>query len=119
MEKYLLRSSFDVDNLLPESVQWRRKEAFSDGVSGQTRSWYSIIQEHVDGIISDEEMQNADTRYVINPPLFKEALYYRNIFEKHYPGRCSAIPYYWMPKWSKSTDPSARTLEHYDTAEPN
>lgn len=113
MEKYLLRSAFEADKLLPEAVQWRRKEAFSDGVSTQSRSWYSIIQEHVDGIISDEEMGGVEQRYTTNPPQFKEALYYRNIFEKHYPGRCSTIPYYWMPKWSKSTDPSARTLDDY------
>ena len=34
MEKALLRDSFAEDDLLPEEVLYRKKEAFSDGVSG-------------------------------------------------------------------------------------
>ena len=33
--------------LLPEQVLNRTKEAFSDGVSKQTKSWYEIIQDYV------------------------------------------------------------------------
>ena len=48
IEKYLLRSAFDLDDLLPEAILWRPKEAFSDGVSPTSRSWHDIIQQHAD-----------------------------------------------------------------------
>ena len=56
MEKYLLRKSFE--GILPKEVLWRRKEAFSDGVSGKERSWYEIIQDLIEEKISDEEFKN-------------------------------------------------------------
>ena len=37
-------------------------------------------------------------------------MYYRYLFEQKYPNRENVIPYFWMPKWSKTSDPSARTL---------
>jgi asparagine synthase (glutamine-hydrolysing) len=43
IEKYLLRKSFDYDDLLPKEVLWRVKEGMSDGVSSKTKSWYEII----------------------------------------------------------------------------
>lgn len=43
MEKALLRDSFKDEDLLPTEVLYRRKEAFSDGVSGHKRSWYVIL----------------------------------------------------------------------------
>merc|ERR1711968_222629 len=46
-EKYLLRKAFDVLNILPNSVLWRTKEAFSDGVSKSSKSWYEVIQDYV------------------------------------------------------------------------
>ena len=45
-EKYLFRKAFD-RGYLPKKVLWRRKEAFSDGVSSKNRSWYQIIEEFV------------------------------------------------------------------------
>jgi asparagine synthase (glutamine-hydrolysing) len=32
-EKWLLRKAFESTKLIPEQVLWRKKEAFSDGVS--------------------------------------------------------------------------------------
>ena len=46
-EKYLLRRAFSNCNLLPDCVLWRTKEAFSDGVSSKTKSWFSILQDHI------------------------------------------------------------------------
>ena len=43
-------------------------------------------------------------------PKTKEQLFYRYLFETNYSGRENVIPYFWMPKWSNTTDPSARTL---------
>jgi asparagine synthase (glutamine-hydrolysing) len=53
-EKYLLRTAFSADffrnrdgePLLPTSVLWRTKEAFSDGVSMISRSLFEILKEH-------------------------------------------------------------------------
>ena len=45
MEKKLLRESMP-ENILPREVLWRQKEAFSDGVSSQEKSWYEIIQDY-------------------------------------------------------------------------
>ena len=59
-------------------------------------------------------IENAKTKYTHNPPRSKESLYFREIFNKHYPERDGLIPYYWLPKWSGDTvEPSARTLNVY------
>jgi asparagine synthase (glutamine-hydrolysing) len=108
-EKYVIREiiqKFD-PNLLPEEVLFRKKEAFSDGVSGINKSWYEIIQDSLDS-------QNVGDRlYILNNPETKEQQYYRDIFENLY-SNCSTIPYFWMPKYVKAKDASARTLGLYN-----
>ena len=47
IEKYLLRSAFSGKGLIPDEILWRPKEVFSDGVSSQKKSWFSIIQEYM------------------------------------------------------------------------
>jgi asparagine synthase (glutamine-hydrolysing) len=110
MEKYLLRKSFENENIIPDEVLWRPKEAFSDGCSSETRSWHKIIQEYVDKLITDEEFNNNKNKYKINPPLLKESYFYRKIFESHYNNQGNIIPYFWLPNWSDISDPSAREL---------
>ncbi len=111
IEKCMLRKAFVKDNLLPEEVLWRFKEAFSDGVTVETRSWHQIIQEFVDNQITDEYFEQNKNKYDYNTPVLKESFYYREIFEKHYQGRGNVIPYFWMPKWcGDMTDPSAREI---------
>lgn len=109
IEKFMLREAFSHSDLLPSEILWRKKEAFSDGVSNHGRSLYQIIQERVreNKIKYDdcsEEMSLIDM----------EKEYYFNIFESFYPGQSQIIPHYWMPKYSNTNDPSARTLEHYN-----
>lgn len=112
MEKYVLRKAFDGE--LPDELLWRRKEAFSDGVSGMERSWFQIIQEHVDKIIPDDQFEMRCARYKHNPPTDKESLWYREIFEKHYPNREKTIPFMWKHPFNDPTaDPSARLLDCY------
>jgi len=110
-EKYLLRESIEYCNinLLPREILYRRKEAFSDGVSSENRSWYQIIQEKVS--ILDENLDFS--RYKINKPQTNEMCYYRNLFECYFPGRSDILKYFWMPKYVKASDPSARTLKEY------
>lgn len=52
----LLPAAFSSFDLLSEDVLWRKKEAFSDGVSAKEESWFSIIQRHIEQVVLDEEM---------------------------------------------------------------
>ena len=115
IEKWLLRKSIEImdNNLLPKEVLWRNKEAFSDGVSSQNRSWFEVIQEKLNDIYSDEVFDEKKKLFTYNPPQTKEQLYYREIFEYYYEGRENVIPYFWMPKYSDVTDSSARFLQIY------
>ena len=115
VEKWLLRSSFQDDNLLPDPVLWRKKEAFSDGVSGEKRSWFEIIQEHANKKYTDEEFNSKKASYSHLPPPNKESLFFREIFEKFYGKKIDYIvPHYWLPKWSGDiSEPSARVLNAY------
>ena len=117
-EKYLLRNSFSETHfqntegkpLLPDEILWRRKEAFSDGISNQGRSLYQILQEKIAEKQNQEIMVEPCTASVET-----EKQYYLSFFQKFYPDLESVIPYYWMPKYIKATDPSARTLEIYSS----
>lgn len=112
IEKCMLRKAFENDNLLPDEILWRSKEAFSDGVTSETRSWHKIIQEYVDTQITDEYFEKNKNKYRFNTPVLKESFYYREIFEKYYGGFSNVIPYFWMPKWCEETnDPSAREIQ--------
>ena len=64
----------------------------SDGVSSQTRGWFEIIQEHAGKLVSDEEFENRAEKYSVNTPESKESLWFRNLFNKHYPDNDSMIP---------------------------
>ena len=116
VEKWLFREAFADTGLLPECVLSRKKEAFSDGVSSQSKSWYTIIQQETETKYSDEQFIISSSNYSYNPPQTKEALYYRHIFESYFGEQCShVIPHYWMPNWvsDKIKDPSARVLDVY------
>ncbi|KAK6165894.1 hypothetical protein SNE40_022711 [Patella caerulea] len=113
VEKYLLRAAFSDTGLLPNEILWRPKEAFSDGISSKAKSWFDIVQSHCNAQINDDELEQAANLYPFNTPKTKESYYYRRIFEKYYPNKAKWLPYFWMPKWCKTSDPSARTLKHY------
>jgi len=113
MEKYILRKAFE-NGYLPDSVLWRRKEAFSDGVSSHERSWCDIIKEKIDNIYSDDDFIKFSANYEFNKPYDKESLYYRTIFSKYYDEDMDkTIPYFWRHPFCTETDPSARKLECY------
>jgi asparagine synthase (glutamine-hydrolysing) len=111
MEKWCLRRAFEPDGLLPPEVLWRRKEAFSDGVSGE-RSWYEIARE-----FAATKMENEwkdDCRYPSTATV-EQAYYFKVYWSIFGQGTISTnVPYYWMPRWTPgATDPSARTLDVY------
>ena len=109
-EKFLIRESFSLrifettlgDKILPDEILWRTKEAFSDGVTGHGRSLFQILQEFIS--VELNLPANIET----------EKLYYKTIFEKYYPNMSYIVPYFWMPKYTTATDPSARTLDVYN-----
>ncbi|WP_438710065.1 asparagine synthase B [Aquimarina muelleri] len=86
MEKWVIRKAFE--SYLPESVAWRQKEQFSDGVG---YSWIDTLKEVVDIEVTDEQMANAHFRFPIQTPQNKEEFYYRSIFEEHFPSDTAAL----------------------------
>jgi len=117
IEKYLLRESFSKSNfknyegkqILPDEILWRKKEAFSDGVSSHGRSLYKILQEKIVNKLNNETGLNDE------PSIDIEKDYYKSLFSLYFPNCESIVPYYWMPKYIESTDPSARTLSIYSS----
>jgi len=113
-----LRSSFDFTNfqnfeekqILPNEILWRRKEAFSDGVSNEGRSLFHILQERIVGFYK----KGGSHSYPIH--INTEKMYYKQIFNYYYPNSSNIVPYFWMPKYTNTDDPSARTLETYKSA---
>jgi asparagine synthase (glutamine-hydrolysing) len=85
MEKWVVRKAFE--DYLPESVAWRQKEQFSDGVG---YSWIDTLKEVTSNNVSDEQLANAKYRFPINTPMTKEEYYYRSIFSEHFPSDSAA-----------------------------
>ena len=121
MEKWVLRKSFE--NYLPESVTWRQKEQFSDGVGYE---WIDSLKELVNKEISDKIFENAKFKFPFQTPMSKEEYYYRTIFELHFPSQTAAKTVPSVPsvacstpialKWDKSfknmNDPSGRSVSN-------
>ena len=119
IEKRIVREAFG--ELLPESVAWRQKEQFSDGVG---YSWIDTLKAITSKAVSDEQMAHASERFPINTPMNKEEYYYRTIFEEHFPSRsavlsvpheasvaCStAIALKWDKAWNGLNEPSGRAV---------
>jgi asparagine synthase (glutamine-hydrolysing) len=119
MEKWVVRKAFE--DLLPESVAWRQKEQFSDGVG---YSWIDTLKELVDKEVTDEQMASAKFRYPIQTPINKEEYYYRSIFEGHFPSDAAAlsvpqeasvacstrIALEWDEAFKNMNDPSGRAI---------
>ena len=113
-EKFLIRKAFD-NGILPSEVLWRTKEAFSDGVSSLTKSWFEIIDEKV-RLLHEFKSHEPLLKLLTPTPKTPEQMYYRYLFEEKYPGCGNVIPYYWMPKYVNATDSSARTLTVFKDA---
>lgn len=86
MEKWVLRKAFE--DILPESIAWRQKEQFSDGVG---YSWIDSLKEIVATAVTNEQLANAKYKFPIQTPLSKEEYYYRSIFSEHFPSDAAAL----------------------------
>ena len=125
MEKWVLRKAFE--DLLPESIAWRQKEQFSDGVG---YSWIDTLKQVAEDEVTDEMMANAKFRFPINTPMSKEEYRYRTIFESHFPtdSAASCVPSVpsvacstpvaleWDEAFKKMNDPSGRAVKVHETA---
>ena len=98
MEKWVLRKAFE--SYLPESVAWRQKEQFSDGVG---YSWIDTLKDLVEKEVTDEQMENAHFRFPVQTPQNKEEFYYRTIFESHFPSEAAALSVPSVPSVACST----------------
>jgi asparagine synthase (glutamine-hydrolysing) len=119
MEKWVLRKAFE--DMLPESVAWRQKEQFSDGVG---YSWIDRLKEMVNEAVSDEQLANAKYKFPLQTPSSKEEFYYRSIFSEHFPSDAAALSVPSVPSvacsspialaWDESfknmNDPSGRAV---------
>lgn len=119
IEKGILREAFQ--GALPESILWRQKEQFSDGVG---YGWIDGLKAHAETMVSDREFAAAAARFPLNTPATKEAFFYRTLFEKHFPGEaCAAtVPggksiacsspaaLAWDPAFAAVADPSGRAV---------
>ncbi len=85
MEKWMLRKAFE--DYLPESVTWRQKEQFSDGVG---YNWIDTLKGIAAREVSDNQMANARYRFPINTPMSKEEYLYRSVFSEHFPSDAAA-----------------------------
>jgi len=121
MEKWVVRKAFE--SYLPESVAWRQKEQFSDGVG---YSWIDTLKALVEKEVSDEQLENARFKFPIQTPTSKEEYYYRSIFEGHFPSDAAAlsvpqepsvacstkIALEWDEAFKNMNDPSGRAVAH-------
>ncbi len=119
MEKWVLREA--LGDMLPESVAWRQKEQFSDGVG---YNWIDTLKEMVNSEVTDDQLANAAYRFPIQPPTSKEEFFYRSIFEEHFPSDAAALSVPSVPSvacsspvalaWDESfknmNDPSGRAV---------
>lgn len=114
MGKYLLRHAFEKDGLLPKTILFRDKAAFSDAVG---HSLADDLKAYAERMYTDEDFENKVKQFDHCPPFTKESLLYREIFSSFYPNCDTLIPAYWMPnpEWEgcKVDDPSARYLKNY------
>jgi len=119
MEKWVVRKAFE--KYLPESVAWRQKEQFSDGVG---YSWIDTLKEIVEEKVTDEQLANAKYKFPIQTPTNKEEFYYRSIFAEHFPSDTAAlcvpqeasvacstkIALEWDESFKNMNDPSGRAV---------
>jgi asparagine synthase (glutamine-hydrolysing) len=120
MEKWPLRKAFE--NQIPESIAWRQKEQFSDGVG---YGWIDTLKKVAGELVTDEMMKNAKYRFPINTPMSKEEYHYRSIFSEHFPSdeaaRCvpsvpsiacsTAEALAWDASFQNNADPSGRAVK--------
>ena len=120
IEKHILREAFQ--DYLPKEIAWRQKEQFSDGVG---YSWIDSLKAIANEKVSDEQMENVQYRFPINPPMTKEEYVYRSIYSELFPSdsaaRCvpseasvacsTPVALEWDAAFKNNADPSGRSVK--------
>jgi asparagine synthase (glutamine-hydrolysing) len=120
MEKHILRECFE--DYLPDSIAWRQKEQFSDGVG---YDWIDTLKATAEAKVTDQQMESAKFRFPYNTPTTKEAYAYREVFEELFPldsaAECvpggpsvacsSAKAIEWDESFKNNADPSGRAVK--------
>ncbi|MBK7633333.1 MAG: asparagine synthase B [Saprospiraceae bacterium] len=124
IEKWVLRKAFE--DMLPESIAWRQKEQFSDGVG---YNWIDTLKDLVQKSVTDEQLATAAFKFPDQTPSSKEEYYYRSIFESHFPSRSAAlcvpsvpsvacsspVALEWDAAFKNMNDPSGRAVKDVHT----
>ena len=119
IEKWILRKAFE--DILPESIAWRQKEQFSDGVG---YNWIDTLKKITEEKVSDAEFARRENRFPVNPPKTKEEYYYREIYSNLFPSDSAAkcVPHEagvacstakaleWDAAWKNMDEPSGRAI---------
>lgn len=119
IEKWILRKAFE--DMLPPEICWRQKEQFSDGVG---YNWIDTLKAMTEEKVSDAEFARRENRFPVNTPATKEEYYYREIYEKFFPGDSAAkvVPHEagvacstakaleWDAAWKNMDEPSGRAI---------
>ncbi len=119
IEKAVLREAFE--GALPKEILWRQKEQFSDGVG---YGWIDGLKAQAEAYVSDAMFAQAALRFPVNPPQTKEAYWYRELFEREFPGEacaktvpggksiaCSSpVAIAWDAAFAAAADPSGRAV---------
>ena len=120
IEKWVVRKAFE--HMLPESVAWRQKEQFSDGVG---YGWIDTLKKIASEQVTDEMMENAKFRFPVHTPMNKEEYMYRAIYSEHFPSDQAAacVPSVasiacstgealeWDKSFQNNADPSGRAVK--------
>ncbi len=119
MEKHILRQA--ADGLLPDSIRWRQKEQFSDGVG---YGWIDGLKDNAERQVSADMMAGARERFPHASPTTKEGYLYRAIFDElfDHPSAPGLIPggpsiacstptaIAWDASFAAHADPSGRAV---------
>ncbi|WP_153447467.1 asparagine synthase B [Vibrio algicola] len=120
MEKHVLRECFE--HYLPESIAWRQKEQFSDGVG---YNWIDSLKEQAEQKVTAQQLESAAFKFPYNTPTTKEGYVYREIFAELFPlesaAMCvpggpsvacsSATAIEWDESFKNNADPSGRAVK--------
>ncbi|KAF8343955.1 glutamine-hydrolyzing asparagine synthase [Cantharellus anzutake] len=141
-EKYIIRKAFDTVQdgkpYLPDSILWRQKEQFSDGVGyswidGQvyifTLRAYLVshisnpianrMKHYADNVVSDEVFSKRHETFPADTPDTKEGYVIREIFQGFFPSQTAAdTAVRWVPRedWGCAADPSGRSVKIHNAA---
>lgn len=120
MEKHILRECFE--HYLPESIAWRQKEQFSDGVG---YNWIDSLKAQAEEKVTSQQLETAAFKFPYNTPTTKEGYVYREIFSELFPlesaAKCvpggpsvacsSATAIEWDESFKNNADPSGRAIK--------